>query len=115
MPLWIGRKLPVKGKKPLSHLRIVNAHSLQRPVEPVLRHRPEIGVVAGDGAKPCILQLLGAPVRRQGLPVFGKRLLPGLRSRFARCRCHVKERAVGIEYRHLDRHPILPQTPRTLA
>jgi hypothetical protein len=66
--LRVGVELEVEVQQGLAILRRAAAHGLQRPVETVGRHLPEIGVHAGGGAQPGVLELLEPPELRDAGP-----------------------------------------------
>ncbi len=90
--LGVGVERPVGVEKILPHGLWGGRGLGDRVVEGVRRQRPEVAIMAGEGARPGILELLLSPERRQAV---------GVRSDARRVTADggmdVEERAVGVE------------------
>ena len=91
--LRIGIELQVKGEKLVAQARLVHVELLERIVQRIARHVPEIGVHTHQAAEPAIFELLLPPqpgnVIGMGADLAGE---PGDGAR------HVEQRAIGVEH-----------------
>ena len=72
---------------------IAAAETVERVVEGIARHLPEVGVPALGSAQPGVLQLLVTPQGGDGLDRVAEHV-----AACARCRCDVEQSAIGVEH-----------------
>ena len=91
--LRIGIELQVERQKLVAQARLVHVELLERIVQRIARHVPEIGVHTHQAPEPAVLELLLPPqtgnVIGVGADLAGE---PGDGAR------HVEQRAIGVEH-----------------
>ncbi len=88
----IGVKLQVKRHQFIAQARIVDLQSLQRIVQRIAGHMPEIRMHPHEAAEPGVFQLLLPPQRSKA-----RGLLANLGCQLLHRRTHIKQRAIGIK------------------